>query len=354
MVAINALARPLALKKKYEVEYANRKRGRYSGFNLYKIKDILSSRTNELLEKSYYLPIYQEQVQYVVADLCNISFAETNKLRKLINKVENKRTDEDRRIIESYRQKILSNKNIDNPEQVWNEIVGGLEYGFNIAHATAYTDLSMKQLHIKIKYPTEFYISVLNNEDNNLYANKLNHFIEIIREAESLGIEFKYPDINLSDFKSKKIGDKKILLGLGIIKGFGMSAFKKLEKNRPYVSITDFISRTKFNKNMVLSLVYAGCFDSMHSREECYKLLGEKYSKERELEDEFNSLCFILKKRHYQNIIFLRSKNKLSSGKYRYIYNDTNKEVFVYSKKDLPEGFTKDNLELWEDTQKKI
>ncbi len=152
---------------------------------------------------------------------------------------------------------------LEDVEQVWHEIVecsaGG--YNFNKSHAASYAMLSFQTAYLKCYYPIHFYSSLMTSEKTDTDGQGM--IEQYIFEAKEKEIKILPPDINLSsdDFIPTKDG---ILYRITAIKDVGDSAIKGIEHIRPIQSFQDMLERrqtNKIKKNVITSLIKAGCFD---------------------------------------------------------------------------------------------
>lgn len=327
LCAVNALMRPVCLQNKLHYEFANRKKGKIIKKGVEQYKHIFSQKTKENLEKTYYIPVYQEQIQQIVSDVLGVEFDETNKLRKIMSKPEYKRTESDKKILEEYK-KVFSDKGLD---ELWEIVCGNLGYGFNMAHAYSYTYISVYQLFLKMKYPLQYYCSLLNEEPNTKESGKENKFCKILYECRSMVLPV---NINISDYDCKIVSDNKILLGFKTIPGIGKSTYEKIIKNRPYNHLGDFLRKNKkINKNLVSLLIYASCFGG--DKKDLLKMIGEEYR----LEEEYKKLNFVWSDQYTdfsQKKVYVILRDKVKVGnKYKYVASNGLDEIIIYSKNNL-------------------
>jgi len=152
-------------------------------------------------------------------------------------------------------------------------------YGFNKSHSVAYTMIAYQTAYLKANYPLEFMISLLTSEIGHSSIGseqRENKIVKYIEEANSLGYDVLPPDINKSypDFSKEECNGKLcIRFALRAIKNIGENVAKAIveerEKNGPYRSINDFISRNDpkhINKKVMEALAKAGAFDSLFDK----------------------------------------------------------------------------------------
>ena len=139
-------------------------------------------------------------------------------------------------------------------------IEGFSSYLFNRSHSVAYAFLSVCCLYLKTFHMKEFFAAVLSLEEK---EEKRDIFCNTVRKY---GIGIKSPNINLSDYNFKVVGDD-ILYGLGKIKGVGDATLPTILKNRPYTSLKDAYDKNIINKKKYFDkktgegLIKEGAFD---------------------------------------------------------------------------------------------
>ncbi|HSQ90175.1 DNA polymerase III subunit alpha [Romboutsia sp.] len=152
-------------------------------------------------------------------------------------------------------------------EKIWEEIVdvasGG--YGFNKSHATCYTVITYQTAYLKAYYPNYFYSALLTAKIDNQ-----EEVANIIAECKRKDIKLLPPDLNKGthEFTPTKEG---IRMPLNYLKGVGESVIPEIIRLRPIISLSDlFERRTKaiIRKNVLVSLIKAGCFDFEETRNE--------------------------------------------------------------------------------------
>ncbi len=208
-----------------------------------------------ILEETYGIMIYQEQVMEVFRKLANYTFSEADLIRRAISKKKLS-------IIESEKTKFIESSvkngyDKEAVEKVYNMIVDFADYGFNKSHSVAYSYIAYQMAYLKANYPLYFYLVSLS------YGVKSS---VIINEAKAKGIEFLKPDINISSL-DYVIDDGKIILPFKSIKGITENVCKIIIDSREekYKDIYDFFAKVKgLNKKVLTTLIEAGIFDSLN------------------------------------------------------------------------------------------
>lgn len=251
IIAVGALYRPGPMSM--IPSYIDRKHGREK-------VEIDHPLMEKVLEETYGIMVYQEQVMQIASLLAGYSLGEGDLLRRAMGK---KDREEMARQRKKFRVGALE-KGI--PEEksmfIFDKIEKFASYGFNKSHAAAYGYLSYVTAFLKANYPKQWQASLMSCDKDDV--SKL---AKHIREAESMGIDILPPSVNEAgvDFKAVPDGIRFALPG---IKGVGLGAVeaivKEREENGPFLSLYHFLKRTdatKVGKKVVENLVQAGSFD---------------------------------------------------------------------------------------------
>jgi DNA polymerase-3 subunit alpha len=259
LIAILALYRPGPLESGMANEYIERKHGRQPV--TYPHPDL-----ERVLEETYGLPIYQDQLLLMARTLAGFSLAEADILRVAVGKkkrdvMEKMRT----RFIEGCVQNGIARAKA---EELFADIEKFARYGFVKAHSTAYALISYWTAYLKAKYPTCYLAALLTSVAGN--AEKI---AEYIQECRELGITVMPPDINESDADFTPLPGNHIRFGLGAIKNVGSGTVQEIlavrREGGPFRSFADFCRRvptSALNREVLESLVKCGAFDRFGTR----------------------------------------------------------------------------------------
>lgn len=258
LIAANALYRPGPM---VNIDaYIARKHGERWG-TPHKIMD-------EVLEETYGIIVYQEQVARLVNQLGGIERKRAFRLAKAISKKKTSMIEAERvPFVEGSVKKGLTK---DVAEDIFNQILPFGEYAFNKAHSTGYALVAFQTAYIKAHYPVEFMAALLTYE-----MGDTDKVVEYIEECRRIGIDVRPPDINSSrsDFTvvhpKGGTGQPFIRFGLAAIKGVGeravLSIIEARERGGPIRDIFDFCERIDaqaVNRGVVEALIKAGAFDT--------------------------------------------------------------------------------------------
>ena len=226
-----------------------------------------------ILNVTYGCAIYQEQVMQIVRDLAGFSMGQSDNIRRAMSKKK-------KSIMENYRNLFMyggtddKGRQIDGcikrgvPEKtaakIFDDVSGFAGYAFNKSHAACYAVVGYWTAYFKYYYPTEFMAATLNSFRTDL--GKASYYISC---CSAMGIEVLPPDINKSRERFTTEGDRRIRIGLSVIKNVGEGAvldiLRDRDKNGEYKSFEDFIVRAAkagVKKNVAEALVLASCMDS--------------------------------------------------------------------------------------------
>ena len=256
LVATNALLRPGPLDTGMHLVFINRKLGREP-------VRYPHPAVREILEPTYGVITYQEQVMRIANVLAGFSLAEADVLRKAVGK-------KDQELIQQELGRFVERAvALGHDRRAIADIAAQIEtfgrYGFNKSHAVAYSVLSYRTAWLKAHYTPEFMSALLSSEIGN--TDKV---VQYINEARELGLEVLPPDVNESGFKFTVVGDRRIRFGLGAIKNVGAGAIESILAGRgaggPYRSLVDVCERIDLrlcNKRVLEALIDAGACDSL-------------------------------------------------------------------------------------------
>ena len=256
LVATNALVRPGPLDSGMHQVYLRRKRGEEAV--RYPHPDL-----QEVLEPTYGVILYQEQLMRIANVLAGFSLAEADVLRKAVGK-------KDPKLIEQELKRFVDRcVERGHDQRLARDLAGQIRtfgrYGFNKSHAVAYSLLSFQTAWLKAHYPAEFIAALLSSE-----IGDTDKVVAYIKEARELGIDVLPPSVNESGWKFTVTGDSEIRFGLGAIRHVGRGAIESTiaarERDGPYTSLTDFCERIDLrscNKRVLESLIAAGALDQL-------------------------------------------------------------------------------------------
>jgi len=213
IIAMLALFRPGPMEAGMLESFIERKHGREEVNYFF---DSMTEALKPILEPTYGLIVYQEQVMQIVQAIAGFSLGEADLVRRAMGK---KKAEEMERISKDFAEGAVK-KGYKREEaiELFHLIEKFAGYGFNKSHSAAYAMVTFQTAYLKTYYPLEFFTALLNSEIGD--TDKIAMYIS---EAKELGIEIIQPDITIcsSEFK---IVDGKIAFGLKSVKGVGSGA----------------------------------------------------------------------------------------------------------------------------------
>ncbi len=237
----------------------------------------LDERLRPILENTYGVIVYQEQVMQIVRELGGYSFGRADILRRIMSKKKKKEMIKQRHIFlygqeaEGNNSKVIGalKNNVDEKvaNALFDEMMSFASYAFNKSHAAAYAVLSYETAYMKLYYMPEFITGVLNNRSK--VTDDVEKYVGYLRAH---GVNVTKPDVNSSKTTFSTDG-KTVNYGISVIKGSGFDASQKLvderDRNGKYTSFQNMLERqdSMINKTMIEALILSGACDCFgHTR----------------------------------------------------------------------------------------
>ncbi|MBS3765568.1 DNA polymerase III subunit alpha [Candidatus Bipolaricaulota bacterium] len=256
IVAANALYRPGPLESGMTEDYIERKHGREE-------VQYPHPELEGVLEDTYGLPIYQEQIMQMAQELAGFSLPEADTLRVAMGKKKKK-------VMNQLKEKFV-NGCVDNgideakAEDLFADIDKFSRYGFNKSHSTAYARISYWTAWLKANYPASYMASLLTSVGGN--EDKVEKYIS---DCEDMGIEVLPPSVNESYLGFAPNQDGDIRFGLEAVKYVGTEPAEAVVEKRGdgYSSFLGFCQRVggSLNKESLESLIKVGALDEFGTR----------------------------------------------------------------------------------------
>jgi DNA polymerase-3 subunit alpha len=215
-----------------------------------------------VLEETYGVIVYQEQVMKIANVLANYSLGDADILRRAMGKkIPEAMANEKEKFMAGAEK---NNTPKDKAEYIFDLMAKFAGYGFNKSHSAAYALIAYQTAYLKAHYPAQFMAALLSCDMNN--TDKVVTYINECRDSE---IEVLPPDINES-YKDFTVVEDRIRFGLAAVKNVGEAALDSIIEARladgPYITLEDFCCRVdlrKVNRRVLESLIKAGAFDSL-------------------------------------------------------------------------------------------
>ncbi len=267
IIAMVSLYRPGPME--FIPDYINSKHGRQKVY-------YLDERIRPILEKTYGIIVYQEQLMEIARQLAGFSYSQADVLRKAVGK-------KIASLLHEQAEKMI-NGMINNKiqpkiaKQIWDYILPFARYGFNRSHAACYAMIAYQTAYLKAHYPSEFIASLLTADHGNTDRIAIE-----VEECRQMGIEVLPPDINESFSTFTVVYDslevnsnkesRKIRFGLSAVKNLGENIIKEIIKERKsngnFKNLEDFLSRVNtkdLNKKSLEALIKSGALDNIGER----------------------------------------------------------------------------------------
>ncbi|RME61539.1 MAG: DNA polymerase III subunit alpha [Candidatus Dadabacteria bacterium] len=253
IVAILALYRPGPLDSGMAEHYIERKHGREK-------VEYLHPAMKEILDDTYGIILYQEQIMQLARELAGYSMAEADLLRRAMGKkIPEEMAKQKSRFLSGAKKRGISEKAA---EEIFSQMETFARYGFNRSHSAAYALISYQTAYLKAHYEVEFMTALMSHEMND--SEKV---MKNINECRAAGIEVLGPDVNKS-LAGFSVEGGKIRFGLSAVKGVGVKAVEEIIQARKslgeFEGIEDFVSKVNLqvvNKRVLESLIKCGAFD---------------------------------------------------------------------------------------------
>lgn len=222
--------------------------------------DYIHPDLKPILENTYGIMIYQEQIMQVATKMAGFSLGKADNLRKAISK---KKGDELMKLKSDFIQGATAKGySVQLGEHVYDLIMKFANYGFNRSHSVAYGMIAYQLAYLKANYPLYFFTSLLNSVIGS--DSKTNAYVF---EAKKRKIKIMLPNVNHSEM-SYQIEQQALRYPLIGIKGIGKAVAQPIieerKKNGPYLDFFDFVARMmkyRINKKTMEALIYAGALD---------------------------------------------------------------------------------------------
>ncbi len=213
-----------------------------------------------ILEETYGIMVYQEQVMQIAQNLAKYSLGEGDVLRRAMGKKDHAQMEKER---EKFRSGAMENGISEaTATAIFDKMEKFASYGFNKSHAAAYGFLTYVTAYLKANYTKEWMAALMTCD-----RDDLTKVAKFIRECVSLGIEILPPDINEAEteFVAKDKGIRFAMSGIkGVGEGVVAAILEERNKKGPFSNFYHFFKRidlSKVGKKVIESLVHAGCFD---------------------------------------------------------------------------------------------
>ena len=258
--AVIALYRPGPMGVNAHMEYADRKNKRKA---VVPIHPELTESLAEILNDTYGLIVYQEQVMAIAQKVAGFSLGRADLLRKAMGKKNKEILDKE--FVGFEKGMIQNGFSKSAIDKLWETLIPFADYAFNRAHSAGYGTVSYWTAYLKANFPTEYMAALLTSvkDDKDKSAQYLN-------ECRRMGIKVLPPDVNESFSDYTPLGTD-IRFGLSAVRNVGENVVSSIVASREtkgrFTSFGDFLRKvdgTVCNKKTIESLIKAGAFDSLN------------------------------------------------------------------------------------------
>lgn len=234
--------------------------------------EYLDSRLEPILDQSFGVIVYQDDVMLIAIHLAGYSWLEADKLRKAMGKkIPAEMAEQKEKLFKGFEKNGLSKEKIN---ELWSRIEPFAAYGFNKAHAASYGRVAYQTAYMKANYPHAYMTAIMTHE-----TNDLDKIADIVAECKRMNIKVLAPNINYSMgsfeiFKNEN-NEEEIRFGLYAIKNFGTdiadAIIAERNKNGIYKNLEDLLKRVthkNLNKKSLEALAMSGALDDLAERNE--------------------------------------------------------------------------------------
>ncbi len=231
----------------------------------------LHPKLEPILEKTYGVAVYQEQIMQIAQALAGFTLGEADVLRKAMGKkIFSLITEQKIKFIESC-IKLGTNKNI--AEKVFAYIEPFAGYGFNRSHAACYALIGYQTAYLKAHYPAEFMAALLTSDQDDIDRVAIE-----VAECREMGIEVLPPNVNesfeeFSVIVNPETKTEKIRFGLNAVKNVGHTVANAIveerKRNGKFTTLVNFIERVEskdLNKKSIEALARVGALEDLGER----------------------------------------------------------------------------------------
>ena len=215
-----------------------------------------------LLEDTYGVILYQEQVLRIANGLAGFSLSDADLLRRAMSHFDPGKQMET--LKEKFVRGAAERHQVAQPvaEQVWEYMAAFAGYGFPKAHAASYAQIGWRSAWCKGHFPAEFMAAVLANWGG-YYSQRV-----YLTEARRLGLSLRPPLVNhaRSEFSVQSIaGQQTLVMGLDQVKDLTRRTQAAIQRQRPFTSLTDFLARVDPRQAEAENLIKVGALEGFGS-----------------------------------------------------------------------------------------
>jgi len=266
IIALVALFRPGPLQSGMVDNFIERKHGREA--ISYPDETWQHLDLKPILEPTYGIILYQEQVMQIAQVLAGYSLGGADMLRRAMGKKKPEEMAKQRAGFEAG----AVGRGVDGElaMKIFDLVEKFAGYGFNKSHSAAYALVSYQTLWMKTHFPAPFMAAVMSADMDN--TDKI---VTLVDECGNMGLDLLPPDVNSGQYKFTVNENDQIIYGIGAIKGVGEGPIEAIiaarESDGEFVDLFDFCARIdlkKTNKRVLEKLIKAGAMDALGPKSE--------------------------------------------------------------------------------------
>jgi error-prone DNA polymerase len=220
------------------------------------------------LERTYGIPIFQEQAMAISTELGGFTSLEADRLRRAMGNI--RKQEKLKVVLAKLTDRMVNNPNTDPPvsretaERISRDLSTFANFGFPESHAWSFALIAYATAYLKCHYPTDFYLGLLNAQPMGFYPNAT-----IIHEARRRGVEVRSPclrdgkKICITEDDSVTSEHPALRIGWRHIQGVGKRTLERLceaQALMPFTSIADVVTRVELTRAESLQLARAAAF----------------------------------------------------------------------------------------------
>ena len=253
VVAALAIARPGPAAGKAKAAFLKRARGEERSKSAHELLE-------EVLNETYGLPLYDEQIMLMISKLSGWTLAEADAMREKIIHAQLDLNTQERLRNEFVNAAVKQGATAAGADEVWKVVDNFAAYSFNKAHACSYALLAYQSAFLKTHVPAEFACSVLNNHGGSYPLRSL------VSDFQRFGVRILAPNVNYS-FARCSMEGRAVRIGLDQIKFLTQASKRKIIKMRessgPFTTLAAFLKKIPLSSREIESLILAGICDGL-------------------------------------------------------------------------------------------
>lgn len=260
LAALLALYRPGPLDNELDKHLLHNKTNEKENWKLMEIPQ----RIQHVLDNSYGVLLYQEQIMEIVKTMAGASLVEADNFRKAVGKKDKEKMES---LKDGFVNGCIKNGFLKKEAEVAFEVLEKYsDYSFNLSHATAYAVITYLTAYLKTHFPDAFLAALCSVKGIDILP-------DLVRKRDEHGVKIIAPDVNQSFYNTTITTNNEILLGFHLIKGGNKSLLQKIpserERNGQYKSLSDLIERTSASSlqtNQFIVLAQVGALRSLQDK----------------------------------------------------------------------------------------